>query len=278
MKALLRNVILTALALPPAAMAVERNDLGSCYDRAKLSEYKPQSVGRQLVVVVDQTIPMPEEIQRAAWDKIERFVQPGDQVKLYSFSAFVPGEYMRLVTDVALDADVGEDIRRKMNMSRLRTLGQCFKLQKQQFTRVVGGQFVKVLRGASQDIPRSEIMYAMREIGKDMGRQQASERVMFLVSDMLEHSDYTTFYAKNQIQNLNVAGELKKAEDRGLFADLGGARVYVAGAGLVTDNIKHAYRSSKTMDLLNNFWSSYFQRSNASLDGFGTPMLNTELQ
>lgn len=278
MGSLFKAFALLSLFLPAALVAAERNDLGSCYDRARLSSYKPPASGRQLVLVVDQTVNMPEDLQRSAWAGITRFVQPGDQVKVYSFSAFVPGEYMRLLADVTLDTPPGEKTRNDMNMARLRTLDRCLKQQEQQFVGVVGGQFVKALREASEQLPRSEIMHALREVGQDIQRQVAKDRVLFLVSDMLENSDYTSFYANNRIRDLNLERELNLAEKQNVFADLQGVRVYVSGAGVVTSGIKHSYRSSKTMDRLQSFWFEYFKRSGALLEGFGMPMLNMELR
>ncbi len=119
----------------------------------------------------------------------------------------------------------------------------------------------------------------MRKIGEDIkASDKASDYVVFLISDMLENSDYTSFYAKNQIKNLVVADELKKAQAHNLFADLSGARIYVTGAGLITADVKQSYRSGKTMDALNQFWSDYFSHSNASLNGFGTPSLGGDLK
>lgn len=278
MRCMLRNIFIAAMLLPAAVMAAERNDMASCYEASKLTEFKPPPTGRQLVIIVDQTIKMPEDIQRSAWEKIDRFVQPGDQVKLYTFSAFVPGEYMRLVTDVTLEVPPSDSVRSEMSMSKLRQLETCMKLQKPAFVRGVGGGVVKGMRDANNDNPKSEILHALREVGADLSQQAAKERVVFLISDMLENSDYASFYANSAIQNLNVAQEIKKASDKKLFADLGGARVYVAGAGLVTNSIKQRYRSGKTMDLLNEFWSSYFEKSNAKLESFGAPMLNVDLK
>jgi hypothetical protein len=278
MKSMLRNVLIAAMLLPAAALAAERNDMASCYEASKLTEFKPAPSGRQLVIIVDQTIKMPEDIQRSAWEKIDRFVQPGDQVKLYTFSAFVPGEYMRLQADVTLEVPPADTVRNDMGMSKLRQLDACMKTQKASFVRGVGGLFVKAMRDANNDNPKSEILHALREVGSDMSQQSAKDRVVFLISDMLENSDYASFYANSAIQNLNVAQEIKKASDKGLFSDLSGARVYVAGAGLVTDSIKQKYRSGKTMDLLNEFWSSYFEKSNSKLEAFGAPMLNVDLK
>jgi hypothetical protein len=122
-------------------------------------------------------------------------------------------------------------------------------------------------------------MNALRKIGDDIKTaEKTHDHVVFLISDMLENSDYTSFYAKNQIKNLVVADELKNARTHNLFADLSGARIYVTGAGLITDDIKQGYRSGKTMDALNAFWNGYFSQSNASLAGFGTPSLGGDLR
>ncbi|MFP3864652.1 hypothetical protein SHV42_17095 [Pseudomonas capeferrum] len=275
----LAKALILALALPCAALAAERNDLQSCYTRNGLADIKPAGTGRELVVIIDQTIPMPEDLQRSSWGQIDRFVQPGDRVRLYTFSAFLPGEYQRLVYAGELDMPLQGEVRDDVNMRKLRGLDQCLATQKKAFQAGFGGLFVKGLREARQDIPKSEIMNTLRRVGDDMGKEQGvQERVVYLISDMLEHSDYTSFYAANQIKQLDVASELKLAQSKGLYADLQGARVYVSGAGLVTDAVKHAYRSGKTMDALNTFWAQYLNASNATLEGFGTPSLSTDLR
>lgn len=275
----LAKALILALALPCAALAAERNDLQSCYTRNGLADIKPAASGRELVVIIDQTIPMPEDLQRSSWGQIDRFVQPGDRVRLYTFSAFLPGEYQRLVYAGELDMPLQGEVRDDVNMRKLRSLDQCLATQKKAFQAGFGGLFVKGLRDARQDIPKSEIMNTLRRVGEDMSKEQGvQERVVYLISDMLEHSDYTSFYAANQIKQLNVSNELKLAQSKGLYADLQGARVYVSGAGLVTDAVKHAYRSGKTMDALNDFWAQYLNASNATLEGFGTPSLSTDLR
>jgi hypothetical protein len=271
--------LILVLALPFAVLASERNDLQSCYDRSGLTALAPAGTGRELVVIIDQTIPMPEDLQRASWGQIDRFVQAGDRVKLYTFSAFLPGEYLRLAYAGQLDLPLEGEVRDDVNMRKLRSLDQCVTVQKKAFQTGFGKQFVKGLRDARQDIPKSEIMNSLRKVGEDMQREQGvNDRVVFLISDMLEHSDYTSFYASNQIKQLDVAGELKLAKSKGLFADLLGSRVYISGAGLVTDSVKHAYRSGKTMDTLGQFWSQYLSASNATMEGFGTPSLSTDLR
>ncbi|MGN5029390.1 hypothetical protein ACTFBV_12350 [Aeromonas rivipollensis] len=224
------QVLLLALTLPCAALAADRNDIQSCYERNGLTDIKPAGTGRELVVIIDQTIPMPDDLQRSSWGQIERFVQAGDRVKLYTFSAFLPGEYLRLAYAGQLDMPLNGEIRDDVNMRKLRSLDTCLATQTKVFRNSFGKQFVKALRDARQDIPKSEIMNSLRKVGEDMKAEQGvNDRVVFLISDMLEHSDYTSFYATNKIKQLNVGDELKQAKSKGLFADLQGARVYVTG-------------------------------------------------
>ena len=74
------QVLLLALTLPCAALAADRNDIQSCYERNGLTDIEPAGTGRELVVIIDQTIPMPDDLQRSSWGQIERFVQAGDRV------------------------------------------------------------------------------------------------------------------------------------------------------------------------------------------------------
>lgn len=266
------------LLAPLLAVASERNDIPDCYSYAKVGEFRPAHSGRELTVIIDQTIPMPEVIQKASWAQVQRFVQPGDKVRLYSFSAFVPGQFMQLRFAGELNLGLDEKVRNNVGMQSLRTLDTCLTEQRSFFNKTLGKVFVTTLREASEDIARSEIFHSLREIGKDLGQQPAQERVVLLISDMLENSDFGSFYANNRIRDLQPEAELKRVADKQLFADLQGARVYVAGAALVTKDIKQAYRSGKTIQVLEDFWKGWFAASNAQLMAFGAPSLNVDLK
>ncbi|MFD0949911.1 hypothetical protein ACFQ0F_05835 [Paraperlucidibaca wandonensis] len=265
------------LCLPAIGQAGERNDIPDCYGYAKVNEYRQTNSGRELTVIVDQTVPMPESIQKAAWGQINRFVAPGDKIRLYSFSAFLPNQFMQLRFAGELNKPLEGKKRDSIGMQSLRTFDKCIADQQAFFRKKFGQTFVSILRGASDDIPRSEIFHSLRDIGDDLARQPANERVILLISDMLENSDFGSFYDNNRIRDLQPQAELQRVRDKLLFANLQGARVYVAGAGLVTKDIKQAYRSGKTMELLQDFWKGYFEGSNASLIAFGSPSLNVDL-
>lgn len=274
----LKPLLALLFCLPAFAQAAERNEIPDCYAYAKASEFRAPASGRELTVIVDQTIPMPESIQKAAWGQINRFVAPGDRVRLYSFSAFLPTQFMQLRFAGELNSPLEGKVRDSVGMASLRTLDKCMAQQPDFFRKKFGGEFVKTLREASEDIPRSEIFHSLRDIGNDLATQPAQDRVVLLISDMLENSEFGSFYVNNRIRDLQAQTELKRIEEKQLYADLQGARVYVAGAGLVTKDVKQAYRSGKTMELLEGFWKGYFSGSNASLVAFGTPSLNVDLK
>ena len=85
------------LCLPALGQAAERNDIPDCYGYAKVNEHRQPGSGRELTVIVDQTIPMPESIQKAAWGQINRFVAPGDKIRLYE--AYSDGEEAQFIVD-----------------------------------------------------------------------------------------------------------------------------------------------------------------------------------
>ena len=127
------------------------------------------------------------------------------------------------------------------------------------------------------DMPKSEIMHSLKNIGEDLRASPAQHRVILLVSDMLENSDSASFYQHNQVRQLNVAKIIASVRQQKLVADLQGADVYVLGAGLLSVTDNH-YIGGKTLDSLQNFWQQWFALSDARLVAFGTPALNQSLQ
>lgn len=91
-----KSLALALLLAPTALLAAERNDVPSCYAQARIDEFRTSPSGRMLTVVVDQTTPLTQDLQRTAWGHIKRFMQPGDKIRLYSFSAYLEGHYTRL--------------------------------------------------------------------------------------------------------------------------------------------------------------------------------------
>ncbi|OEC33668.1 hypothetical protein SAMN05216600_11915 [Pseudomonas cuatrocienegasensis] len=265
--------------LPMAAQAAdERNDIPGCYPYAQLSQQQPAPSGRELVVIIDETVQMSQALQRSAWDHAMRYVRPGDSVRLYQFSAFLQNHYMKLQFAGLLDVPLQGKVRNSIGSKSLKQLDACLQQQAAFFQKTFGQQFVGSFGKPGEEIARSEIFGSLRKIAEDLASRPSQERVVLLVSDMLENSDFGSFYQSNRIRDIDPEAELKKVQQKNLLADFAGARVYVHGAGLVAGDSKGAYRSGSTLQRLEQFWRVYLQQSNADLAAFGAPELTADLR
>lgn len=274
-----RALLLSMCLLPAALMAAERNDIPSCYTHAKIEQFKPATSGRMLTVIVDQTTPLDETLQRKAWGNIKGFMKPGDKLRMYSFSAYLDGRYTKLEYSGELELALPEEALGNVPMAATGKLNNCLKTQQSYIWKSFGKAFTGAMGQASNSIPRSEILFSLKEIGKDLQKLDGvSDQVVLLISDMLEFSDFGSFYAANSIRQIDPAVELAKVEKMDMLGNFAGARVYVHGAAFVPTGQKYGYRSGKMITSLNAFWNSYFQNSNATLESFGTPELTTAVQ
>jgi len=147
-----------------------------------------------------------------------------------------------------------------------------YKFAKKKATKAL----VRTLKGANKKLPHSDILKSLNDITKHIiAPSQAKEKVVLLVSDMMEHSFITTFYSNGSLKKVNTKKEMGKVEKSGYMANFSGAKVYVIGAGMVG---KKSYRDSNTLKALTSFWEAYFKSSHANLQAIGTPMLLEDVQ
>lgn len=275
----IKSLALALLLVPTALVAAERNDVPSCYANARITEFRTAPSGRMLTVVVDQTTPLTQDLQRTAWGHIKRFMQPGDKIRLYSFSAYLEGHYTRLRYAGELEKPIDPKVLGSVPMMATRKFESCLKNQPGQMFQGFGRAFAAAMGKSSSDLPRSEILFSLKAVGEDMAKAEGvSEHVMLVMSDMLEYSDFGSFYQSNGIRQIDPKVEITKVEKQKLLADFQGARVYIHGAAFVPTTAKNGYRSGKMIQNLEQFWRSYFQASNASLAGFGNPELTTAVE
>ncbi|MDF7658916.1 hypothetical protein PUG81_08030 [Erwiniaceae bacterium L1_54_6] len=261
------------------AQAAERNDIPGCYDFTKLTQYRPASSGRELVVIIDQTVKVPLEIKNASWQQILRFSQPGDRVVLYQFSALLQNNFMQRLFDGRLEPLlVDKKIRDNLGMESLKHLDQCLAEQKSFFAKTVGSMMAKSFAEKGDNIAKSEILDSLKRISSDLQQDSVQSRTVFLISDMLENSAFDSFYRNNALRLLSPQKELEQVKSQNLLTDFSGAKVFVAGAGLIDTDAKNNYRSGKVLQQLEAFWRDYFTASNAVLVSFGAPALNVDLQ
>lgn len=256
-----------------AAGAGQRDMITSCYTMLKISAPKA-TLQREIFVVIDQTTPIDEQQQKALVNDVVAKFSPETAVTILTFSAFIGDRYADLAFSGILDRLPSQEERDDIPKAKLKDLDRCLQAQ-QQFAFSKVAETMSLGFGKPTDaIARSDILSTLKDISSNIiAASPAQQKDLLLISDMLENSSITSFYAKNSVRMIDPKIELGKIGGAGNF---GGARVFIAGAGsIITTGRKQVetYRDPKTMDALETFWREYFTRSNATMVVFGKPSL-----
>lgn len=254
------------------------NDIPSCYTASKIGIPSPPP-GVELFVLIDQTTPLDANLQNAVLENVGSLVRPGTAFVIGSFSSFGQGRYLEILTAGTLESPIAEKTRDDIGVKLLRNFDTCMQGQLDYGRKAAAAALNKAFVGGSAELARSDVMSSLKELSNRVRQSVARDKVVFVVSDMLENSSISSFYANRNVRALDPAVELKKAENAQQLGDFSGARVFVLGAGLVQENAggrnrdSGVYRDPKTIGSLRQFWGQYFARSNAKLIEFGAPAL-----
>ncbi|GHA99415.1 hypothetical protein [Modicisalibacter luteus] len=272
--ALLAGLLLSLLPITPA-QAAERDDFPSCYGMLGDAAPTVPASPRALFVIIDETVAADDSLKRAVVDKTLRYLRPGDDIIVARFAAYIGEHYTQLPLKGQLDPTLDEEARFSISKRALVGFDGCMSKQsnfvKQRVTSAILESF-----NPNEDIPKTELLGNLSSLSEVVANNEAPRKTVLLFSDMLENSDLTTFYRQGAVRVIEPDAELAKLDASGIQADWGGASIYIMGAGLVGDT--SAYRSKQALSALRSFWTGYFQRSQATLKGWGEPMLMVELQ
>ncbi|MEM5312343.1 hypothetical protein [Paraburkholderia sp. JHI869] len=280
LKTLSKAAVLAALHLSTVAHAGLVNDVPSCYGAFHLTT-APQQPARVVYVLIDQTVLLDPSLQQSVLDNMDRMIQPGAKFVLAEFSAFAQAHYLKVLHTGYVERPLPDDAYNALPITKAPQIKACFG-QQLAFARKMAATTAQQAMGESTStLNASEIMAALDELGQAVRNDAAPDKVLFVVTDGLENSRITSFYAHNGVRDINPAAELAKARANGMFADLGGAKAYVLGGAVMppatrgTQAQRDGYRDSKTIHDLRAFWQGYFESSNAHLVEFGAPTLVT---
>lgn len=266
--------LLPPLLLTGAALAGNTDAVSSCAHKA-LPAFPP--VARELMVAIDQTTPLDSSLQQSVANVIKPFLSAGNRFSIVVFSAYTQGHYTDVLASGEVDAPLPPQARDNIAKPLLVRLDLCQQRQQQQAAQAAGQALRAAFQGSSGNIARSDIYASLQATSSIIRRSAAPDKVVLIVSDMLENSSVANFYgdAGKSVRNIISTREMRTVENNHLLGDFGGARVYVIGAGLLADDAAHnrSYRDPKTMQALQAFWSAYFSKSNARLMEFGQPAL-----
>ena len=264
----MRKLLLTLITF--SSLLLARNDVPSCYDALHMNNPNP-GIEKELFILVDQTTPLDKNMMIYTYKNMMKFIKNGYAVTIASFSANANGKYTDVAYSGKVEALLPDGSKNDIAKKTLRKYEGCmngqYKFAKKKATKALVG----VLKGANKKLPHSDIIKSLNDIAKHIiQKSSAKEKVILLVSDMIEHSSITTFYKQGNIKKIDVSKELDKVKKSGHLANFDQAKVYVIGAGTTG---KKGYRDAKTLKMLTAFWEQYFSQTQAQLQAFGTPML-----
>jgi hypothetical protein len=245
-------------------------DMPSCTDIAKLPAQQPTQL---MLIAVDQTTVSDANLTNKFVSLAVETIKPETEVSSYTFSAFSQGHYLSEGFTAALDAQLDDKVRYETPKKTLAVFDRCLAQKAPAMKQQLQTHLQQAMQQASGQLAKSDVIQSLVELAKVIKSNPATRKQAFVFSDMLENSSITSFYSNNSVKKLDVAKELALVEKSNMFADFGGAKVYVMGAGLLSEQgkTKGVYRDPKTLQALQTFWVEWFKRSNAELVEFGMP-------
>lgn len=255
-----------------------RDDIPSCYPI--LAGHYDQQVSppkRSLTVVIDQTLPLPQALRQSVSDKVLRFLEPGDKLNIISFSALFEENYTDLTFTGSLDPALPREAQSSIGKRTLKKFDICNIKQTNFVKKIVPAKLAAAFKGGTSDLPNTELVGSLHEIGSSViTNDNSEEKILLIVSDMLENSSTVSFYRGGMKKALPVEKYVSTFKEKSLIPDLAGVKVYVMGAGTLPEGGK--YRSQEYMLSLKQFWTRWASDAGASMEGWGQPSLMQDLR
>lgn len=270
------GAVALALALAFTSPA-HAGDVPSCY---AANQIPLPSVERAIFVLIDQTTLLNDSLRRSVMSNVGRFMQPGTSFTVSTFSSFAQGRFMEITAAGDLEPALEDDVRNGVKVKRLADFNACMRGQRRYALQFEADALTRAMDGVSATLLHSDVQASISALSDVVRASTAKDRVVLIVSDMLENSSVSNFYAQQNVRKVDVLKEMALSKASGMIGDFDGARVYVMGAGLVPEPAKGKgiYRDPRTMNALRAFWVAYFKASNADLAGFGQPALLTAVK
>ena len=270
----MRRILLILLTL--SALLSARNDVPSCYKALNI-HLEENTPAKELFIFVDQTTPLDKKMMIYTYKNMMKFIKNGNAVTIASFSANANGKYAEVAYEGFVEPLLAEKSQYDIAKKKLRKYKACMNGQYRYAKKRATKALVSVLKGANKKLPHSDIFRSLHDLSKRVVKpSKASEKVVLIVSDGLEHSAITSFYHKGGIKKIDRRKELQKVAKSGFLADFDNARVYMMGVGAAGS--KKAYRDAKSLERLTAFWKDYFLNTHANLKAIGTPMLLEDIE
>src|ERR1700753_1808375 len=140
-------------------------------------------------------------------------VRPGDHVALVTFSGLTQQEFTSIQFEGTVDLPASDsELQSGIPAKQVAAAKLCFTNQLKFVRNRVHGKLISLLDTPLNDARRSEILRALSTISAQMvTASPAARKIVVVISDMLEHSDFASFYRNRQLRRIEVDETLARA-------------------------------------------------------------------
>jgi hypothetical protein len=261
-----------------AARAGLVNDVPSCYASEQIP-YTAAPPKHLIYVLLDQTVQLDADLQASVLHNLDGAIGPGTKFVIAAFSAYSEGHYLSVVHTGIVEPPLTAQQEGNVPLTQLPDFKTCLREQQQFALSMANGAVAAILRSSVATLDHSDILSALNTVSGAIQGEPEHDKVLLLVSDGLENSSITSFYAHRSVRRIDPHAEMAKAQAAGVLGDFGGARVYVLGGAMMppsnagTRQERDGYRDAQTLGALKEFWTQYLAASHADLVEFGEPAL-----
>lgn len=263
---------------PKPRAALARDDIQSCYAAVKLDVDAP-APSRTLFVLVDQTTGLDDRLRRTVTDNAERLLEPGTRFSIATFSANTGTDFATVLAEGNIETPLPEAQEADLPAKKVTALHQCLAMQRAYAVQFAGARLKDAMGASASSFSHSEILSSLTQLSHAVEAAPGSEKLVILVSDLIEHSGDTSFYANQRLRTIDPATELAQADVNHHVGRFAGAQVAVIGAGLISPapGSPPLPRDPKALAALRSFWEEWFHRSGGRIVEYGEPDLVTTL-
>lgn len=251
----------------------------SCYSMVKLEDFA-RDPERKIFVFVDQTTVLDDYLVRKLNKSVQDFLgDEGGAFEIARFSAFSKNSYASSIGEGTVETyNIDKADEAGLSVRSLEKLRECLKQERPFMLGKARDAINKAVSLEEKDFTNSEVLASMVRFSRLVRESGANEKVFIIASDMLEHSQASSFYKSKGIRLIEPSQELENARKLDLVGDFSGARVYVIGGGLLPPSSgAEAGRNPEALKRLTDFWTQWVEASNGELVEFGAPDLMSSL-
>jgi hypothetical protein len=267
--------VLASCSDPPMPDPVSEQSSGllPCYKSSTLGLTAPKPKVA-VFVMIDQTTGLDDKLRGTVTSTVANLLEDGGTFSISTFSAFSKSHFATIQSAGDLELPVPETERGNLSVRGLEALDSCIAGQRKAGLEIISNAIADATASDSSTFDNSEILSSLSQLSQAVKAVDAQEKLVLIVSDMLEHSSVTSFYKQQQLRILDVQSELEKAASAGLIGDYGEARIVIIGAGLLSTQAgDKTIRDAKSLLTLKQFWESWLASSNGKLEQYGQPDL-----